>query len=95
MAKQTPLIDGNNLRIEKPKVRKQIRCNKCKQDSGYTNEDFMHVNLDRDIKCKNCKKTCIRLLCSKKSHITMKDIADSNEKSGTKIESDNLMDDDY
>ena len=64
-------VEGNGLRIEKPNVKNVITCNKCKKDSGYVNSDFIHANIDRDIKCKKCGEVCIKLYCSKKTFISM------------------------
>lgn len=43
------------------KLNPQIICSKCKQHSGYENEDFTNIKPPRDIKCKHCGQVCIKI----------------------------------
>jgi hypothetical protein len=77
--------------INKPSVSNNIRCSKCKGDSGYTNSDFLLANVNRNLNCKNCGKPCIKVLCARKEYTTVIDVKSTfdNEQridSGIKLE---------
>ena len=41
-------------------IRQPIICNKCKQDTGYSQEDFTQMVIQSDIKCPHCGAVVIK-----------------------------------
>jgi len=54
---------------EKPAVKPEVWCYKCKSESGWTNSDLMKIKGSYDLKCQKCKKVCIKMMSN--SQITI------------------------
>ncbi len=50
---------------EKVEAQPDIKCSKCKKESGFTNQDLSAITItdkERWLKCKSCGKDSIRLV---------------------------------
>lgn len=46
----------------KIKITDEVICCECNKFSGWTNEDLRYISGNREIKCQQCHKPCIRAL---------------------------------
>ena len=54
----------NNLFIKKVKIKNEIDCTHCKEDSGFTNDDIRQIKIGDDdihLPCQNCGSDAIVL----------------------------------
>lgn len=54
------LLEQLNTKVT-VKNQNEIKCNNCKEHSGYNTEDIRLFRGTKDLNCKHCKKVVIRI----------------------------------
>lgn len=51
------------MKTKKIEIDEKVICTCCGEFSGWTNDELIYIKGDRNLKCQNCKKVCIEVIC--------------------------------